>query len=126
MHFAASTSATDRQHVRVSRPASVVTRSATAGRVTRRRAVDFAVASRRAIGGCSIWPLAIARMGKVKMGTSGLVKGQLAKYGIDPKNIYSYENYEAIRDNPEIHAVNINLPNSMHAEFTIRGQLQSA
>ena len=28
-------------------------------------------------------PLAIARMGKVKMGSSGLVKGQLAKYGID-------------------------------------------
>lgn len=28
-------------------------------------------------------PLAIARMGKVKMGASGLVKGQLAKYGID-------------------------------------------
>ena len=28
-------------------------------------------------------PLAIARMGKVKMGPSGLVKGQLAKFGID-------------------------------------------
>ncbi len=28
-------------------------------------------------------PLAIARMGKVKMGASSLVKGHLAKYGID-------------------------------------------
>lgn len=28
-------------------------------------------------------PLAIARMGKVKMGASGLVKGHLAKFGID-------------------------------------------
>lgn len=28
-------------------------------------------------------PLALARMGKVKMGPSGLVKGQLAKFGID-------------------------------------------
>ncbi len=28
-------------------------------------------------------PLAIARMGKVKMGGSGLVKGHLAKFGID-------------------------------------------
>lgn len=28
-------------------------------------------------------PLAIARMGKVKMGPGGLVKGQLAKFGID-------------------------------------------
>jgi len=43
-----------------------------------------------------------------------------AFYGIDPRHIYSYENYDAIRDNPAIHAVNINLPNSMHAEYTIR------
>lgn len=28
-------------------------------------------------------PLAIARMGKVKMGSSSLVKGKLAKFGID-------------------------------------------
>ena len=28
-------------------------------------------------------PLAIARMGKVKMGPGGLVRGQLAKFGID-------------------------------------------
>lgn len=28
-------------------------------------------------------PLAIARLGKVKMGASGLVKGHLAKFGID-------------------------------------------
>lgn len=28
-------------------------------------------------------PLALARMGKVKMGPGGLVKGQLAKFGID-------------------------------------------
>jgi len=28
-------------------------------------------------------PLALARMGKVKMGPSGLVRGQLAKFGID-------------------------------------------
>lgn len=28
-------------------------------------------------------PLSLARMGKVKMGPSGLVKGQLAKFGID-------------------------------------------
>ena len=28
-------------------------------------------------------PLAIARMGKVKMGASGLVKGHLSKFGID-------------------------------------------
>ena len=43
-----------------------------------------------------------------------------AAYGIDPKFVYDYANYDRIRDNPAIHAVNINLPNSMHAEYTIR------
>jgi predicted dehydrogenase len=41
-------------------------------------------------------------------------------YNIDPKNIYTYENYDAIKDNPDIDIVNINLPNSMHAEYTVR------
>jgi len=43
-----------------------------------------------------------------------------AFYGIDPKQIYSYENFDSIKDNPEIQAVYIILPNSMHAEYTIR------
>lgn len=48
-------------------------------------------------------------------------KEQAAKYGIDPKNIYNYENYDTIKDNPEIDVVYIVLPNGMHAEYTIRG-----
>ena len=43
-----------------------------------------------------------------------------AEYGISNKSIYSYENYDAIADNKEIEAVYIALPNSMHAEYTIR------
>lgn len=47
---------------------------------------------------------------------------KLAKvYDIDPKNIYSYETYEKLAHNPAIDAVYIILPNSMHADFTIRG-----
>jgi predicted dehydrogenase len=45
---------------------------------------------------------------------------QAARYNIDSKNIYSYENFDSIKDNPEIDIVYIVLPNSMHAEFTIR------
>jgi predicted dehydrogenase len=41
-------------------------------------------------------------------------------YGVDPKSIYNYENYDSIKDNPEIEAVYVVLPNSMHAEYTIR------
>ena len=43
-----------------------------------------------------------------------------AHYGIDPKAIYDYQNYESIRDNPAIDAVYVVLPNSMHREFTER------
>ena len=41
--------------------------------------------------------------------------------GINPKNIYTYDNYDSIKDNPEIDVVYNVLPNSMHAEYTIRG-----
>ena len=47
-------------------------------------------------------------------------KEQAAKYGIDPRRIYSYENFDTIRDNPEVDVVYVVLPNSMHAEYTIR------
>ena len=42
------------------------------------------------------------------------------RYGVPEKNIYSYEKYDAIRDNPEIDIVYVVLPNSMHAEYTMR------
>ena len=45
---------------------------------------------------------------------------QAEQYGVPKKNIYSYENYDDIKDNPDIDAVYIALPNSMHAEYTIR------
>jgi predicted dehydrogenase len=45
---------------------------------------------------------------------------QAAKYGLDPKNIYNYDNYDTMKDNPDIDVVYIVLPNGMHAEYTIR------
>jgi len=37
------------------------------------------------------------------------------RYGVDPKNIYNYQNYDSIRDNPEVDIIYIVLPNAMHA-----------
>ena len=58
---------------------------------------------------------------------TGLVSGhrdkaekQAAEYGVPTSAIYSYENFDSIRDNKQIDAVYIALPNSMHAEYTIR------
>jgi predicted dehydrogenase len=43
------------------------------------------------------------------------------RYGVDPKNIYNYQNYDTLRNNPEVDVIYIVLPNGMHAEYTIRG-----
>jgi predicted dehydrogenase len=42
------------------------------------------------------------------------------RYGVAPKSIYDYQGYDALRDNPEVDVVYVVLPNSMHAEYTIR------
>ncbi|MFI5184169.1 MAG: Gfo/Idh/MocA family protein [Vicinamibacteria bacterium] len=43
------------------------------------------------------------------------------RYGVDPKSIYNYENYDQIRDNPDVDVIYVVLPNGMHAEYTVRG-----
>jgi Oxidoreductase family, NAD-binding Rossmann fold/Oxidoreductase family, C-terminal alpha/beta domain len=42
-------------------------------------------------------------------------------FSIDAKNIYDYKNYDMLRDNPAVDVIYIILPNSMHAEYTVRG-----
>lgn len=44
-----------------------------------------------------------------------------SRYAVNPKNIYNYENYDSIKNNPDVHIIYIVLPNGMHAEYTIRG-----
>lgn len=53
-------------------------------------------------------------------GTPAKEKAWADKYGIPKTNIYNYENFDAIADNDAIDIVYIVLPNSMHAEFSIR------
>jgi glucose-fructose oxidoreductase len=68
---------------------------------------------------------ALARCEKTRV--TALVSGRPEKarrlaqvYGVDPKAIYSYDSYEDMARNPAIDAVYVVLPNSMHAEYTIR------
>jgi predicted dehydrogenase len=44
-----------------------------------------------------------------------------ARYGVSPKSLYNYENYDSLKDNPEVDVIYVVLPNSMHPEYTIRG-----
>ena len=43
-----------------------------------------------------------------------------AKYGVPETSIYTYADFDRIRDNPDVDIVYVCLPNSMHAEYTIR------
>ncbi len=43
-----------------------------------------------------------------------------AQYGVPENNLYDYNNFDRIKDNPAIDIVYIVLPNALHAEFTIR------
>jgi len=47
-------------------------------------------------------------------------KKYAAMYGIPETSIYTYETYDRLRDNKDVEAVYIGLPNSMHREYTIR------
>ncbi|MGD1892680.1 MAG: Gfo/Idh/MocA family oxidoreductase [Cyclobacteriaceae bacterium] len=53
-------------------------------------------------------------------GTPEKEKTWAEQYGIKDKNIYNYDNYNSIADNDDIDIIYVVLPNSMHAEYTIR------
>src|SRR5262245_54931047 len=62
----------------------------------------------------------LARPVALVSGHPDKANAQARQYGIDPKNIYNYENFDTIKDNPAVDVVYVVLPNSMHAEYTIR------
>lgn len=61
-----------------------------------------------------------SRLVALVSGDPAKAKRVAAEYGVPEKGIYNYQNYDAIRDNPDIDIVYICLPVSMHAEYTIR------
>ncbi|MFP5228055.1 MAG: Gfo/Idh/MocA family protein [Acidobacteriota bacterium] len=65
----------------------------------------------------------LSKTGKITALVSGhreKAEKQAAQYSVPSPSIYDYENYDEIAQNKEIDAVYIALPNSMHAEYTIR------
>lgn len=53
-------------------------------------------------------------------GTPSKIPVWKERYGIKDNNIYNYDNYDSIRNNPDIDIIYVVLPNNMHAEYTIR------
>ncbi|GAB3546234.1 Gfo/Idh/MocA family protein [Spirosoma fluminis] len=53
-------------------------------------------------------------------GSPDKAKTWAEKYAIPARNIYSYQTFDQIRNNPDIDIIYVVLPNFMHAEYTIR------
>ena len=53
-------------------------------------------------------------------GTPDKAREVATQHGVPARSVYSYENYDTIRDNPDVDVVYVILPNSMHEEYTVR------
>jgi predicted dehydrogenase len=79
------------------------------------------------LGGYSTGQLAPALQETKHCYLAGIVTGTPAKaekwksqYNIPDKNIYNYQTFDSIKDNPDIDIVYVVLPNALHAEYVIR------
>lgn len=61
-----------------------------------------------------------AKLVGVISGTPSKVKSWQSKYNIPEKNCYNYQNFDNIKDNPDIDAVYVITPNALHKEQVIR------
>lgn len=53
-------------------------------------------------------------------GTPSKLKSWQSKYNVPGKNCYNYENFDAIKNNPDIDAVYVITPNALHHPYVIR------
>jgi predicted dehydrogenase len=62
----------------------------------------------------------IAQLTALVSGHPDKAKATAEKYGVDPKNIYNYDNFDKVKDNDQIDVVYVVLPNNMHSDFVVR------
>jgi len=61
-----------------------------------------------------------SRLAAVVSGDSAKAQRVAAEHGLPARSVYSYANFDTIRDNPDVDIVYVCLPNAMHAAYTIR------
>ncbi|WP_315816724.1 Gfo/Idh/MocA family oxidoreductase [Paraflavitalea speifideaquila] len=61
-----------------------------------------------------------AKLVGVISGTPSKIKTWQSKYNIPDKNCYNYDNFDAIKNNPDIDAVYVITPNALHHGQVIR------
>jgi len=62
----------------------------------------------------------LAKLTGVISGTPAKIAAWRTKYDIPEKNCYNYENFDAIKNNPDIDAVYVITPNGLHKDHVIR------
>lgn len=60
------------------------------------------------------------KLAGIVTGTPSKAEKWKKEYNIPDKNVYNYENFDSIKDNPDIDIVYVVLPNALHAEYVIR------
>ncbi len=61
-----------------------------------------------------------AKLVGVVSGSPAKVKDWQTKYGIPDKNVYNYDNFEDIKNNPDIDAIYVIVPNFLHKPYVLR------
>jgi hypothetical protein len=112
-----------REFARISALSLAATQLPPAGSAQPQRKIGYAPVGLGQIS--SIFMRAVANSSTTKI--TGLVSGHPEKaarfadmYGVPRSSIYNYEDFDRIRENKDIDATYIGLPNSMHKEFTVR------
>lgn len=62
-----------------------------------------------------------SRVAALVSGNGDKMRKVAQQYGVKESSCYTYQTYDQLKDNPEVQVIYIVLPNSMHAEYTIRG-----
>ncbi|WP_029204607.1 Gfo/Idh/MocA family protein, partial [Pedobacter agri] len=61
-----------------------------------------------------------AKLVGVISGTTSKIKDWQAKYNIPEKNCYNYDNFDQVKNNPDIDAIYVITPNALHHSQVIR------
>ena len=62
----------------------------------------------------------LAKLTALVSGSPDKAKATAEKFGVDPKNIYNYDNFDKVKDNDQVDVVYVVLPNNMHSDFVVR------
>lgn len=62
----------------------------------------------------------MCRLSAVVSGNAEKARQVAQAYGVAPSSVYSYEDFDRIRDNPDVQVVYVILPNALHRDWTIR------